>query len=100
MKSATKRLRRPLVELLGRAELLDAAGVHDGDAVAHRQCLLLVVGHVHERDADLGLDALELDLELAAKLEVERTERLVEQQHVGPVHERPGQRDALLLAAR
>ncbi len=100
MKSATNRRRRPLVQLLGRAELLDPAAVHDRDPVAHRQRLLLVVGHVHERDPDLGLDALELDLELAAKLEVERTERLVEEQDVGPVHERPGEGDALLLAAR
>ena len=80
-------------------ELLDLAGVHDRDPVAHRERLLLVVGHVHERDPDLGLDALELDLELAAELEVERAERLVEEQHVGPVHERPGERDPLLLAA-
>ena len=35
-----------------------------------------------------------------AQLQVERAERLVEQQHPGPVDERPGQRDALLLAAR
>ena len=82
MKSATNRRRRALVELLGRPELLDLAGVHDGDPVAHRERLFLVVGHVHEGDPDLGLDALELDLELAAQLEVERAERLVEEQHV------------------
>ncbi len=48
---------------------------------------------------DLGLDALELDLHLAAQLEVERAERLVEQQHLGVVDQRAGERDALLLAA-
>ena len=48
---------------------------------------------------DLGLDPLELDLHLPAQLEVERAERLVEQQHLGPVDERPGQGDPLLLAA-
>ena len=57
------------------------------------------MGHVYECDPDLGLDPLQLDLELAAKLEVKRTERLVEQQHVRPVHEGSCQRDALLLAA-
>ena len=55
--------------------------------------------HVHEGDADLGLDALELDLHLAAQLEVERTERLVEQEHVGLVDEGAGDGHALLLAA-
>ena len=99
MKSATNRVGRPLVELLGRAELLDLARVHDRDPVAHRQRLFLVVGHVDERDPDLGLDALELDLELRAELEVEGAERLVEEQHVRPVHERAGERDPLLLAA-
>ena len=54
---------------------------------------------VHEREADLGLDPLELELHLAAQLEVERAERLVEQQHLGTVDDRAGQRDALLLAA-
>ena len=48
---------------------------------------------------DLGLDPLELELHLPAQLEVEGAERLVEQQHLGPVDQRPGQRDPLLLAA-
>ena len=92
--------RRSLVELLRRAELLHPAGVHHRDPVAHRERLLLVVGHVHERDPDLGLDPLELHLELAPELEVERAERLVEEQDVGPVGEGSGERDPLLLAAR
>ena len=46
------------------------------------------------------LDALELDLHLLAQLEVERAERLVEEQDPGPVDERPGEGDALALAAR
>ena len=45
------------------------------------------------------LDLLELDLHLLAQLQVERAERLVEQQHARPVDERPGERDALPLAA-
>ena len=48
--------------------------------------------------ADLGLDPLELDLHLPPQLEVERTERLVEQQHLGLVDQGPGQGDPLLLA--
>ena len=81
MKPATNAFDGLLVDLLGRAELLDDAVVHDRDAVRHRERLLLVVRHVDERDPDLALDALELDLHLLAQLEVERAERLVEQQH-------------------
>ena len=43
--------------------------------------------------------ALQLDLHLLAQLEVERAERLVEQQHLGPVDEGAGEGDALALAA-
>ena len=88
-----------LVDLLGLGDLLDDALVHDRDPVRHRQRLLLVVGDVDERDPDLLLDPLELDLQALAQLQVERAERLVEQQHLGQVDDRAGQRDALLLAA-
>ena len=90
---------RALVEVGGRADLLDPAVVHHGDRVGHRHRLLLVVRDVHERDADLPLDALELDLQLLAQAQVERAERLVEQQRPRAVDERAGERDALLLAA-
>ena len=73
--------------------------VEHRDAVAHRERLVLVVGDEHERDADLALDRLQLDLHLLAELEVESAERLVEQQHRRPVDQRPGERDALALAA-
>ena len=46
------------------------------------------------------LDALQLELHLLAQLEVEGTERLVEEKHARPVHERPRERDPLLLPAR
>ena len=45
------------------------------------------------------VDALELDLQLAAQAQVQRAERLVEQQGLRAVDERAGERDALLLAA-
>jgi len=91
---------RLLVHLARRAELLDAAAVHDGDPVAHREGLVLVVRHVHEGRPELVLDALELELHLLAQLHVERAERFVEQERGRPVDERARERDALLLTAR
>ena len=58
------------------------------------------MGHVDERDPDLALELLELDLHLVAELAVERAERLVEEQHRRVVDQGPGQGDPLLLAAR
>ena len=89
---------RVLVDLGGRPDLLDAAAVEDREPVAHRQRLVLVVGHVDERDPDLALDSLQLDLHLLAELQVERAERLVEQEHLRSVDERAGERDALAAA--
>ena len=100
MNPATKRVAGAVVQVLGRAQLLDPAAVHDSDPIAHRERLFLVVGHVHEGDPDLDLDPLQFELELAPEFEVECAERLVEEQHRGPIDERPGERHALLLAAR
>ncbi|GAA3042698.1 hypothetical protein GCM10020000_22210 [Streptomyces olivoverticillatus] len=57
------------------------------------------MGDVDEGDADLGLDALELQLHLAAQLEVEGAEGLVQEQHLRVVDKRARDGDALLLAA-
>ena len=71
-----------VVDLAGRAELVDPALVHDRDAVGHGHRLLLVVRDHDEGDADVALDRLELDLHGLAELQVQRAERLVEQQHL------------------
>ena len=98
-KPATNADRRLLVDLGGAPTCSILPVVEDRDPVAHRQRLLLVVGDEDEGDADVALQALELDLHLLAQLEVEGAERLVEQQHLGLDDQGPGQRDALALAA-
>ena len=50
-----------LVDLRRRADLLDAADVHDRDPVAQAHGLGLVVGDVEKSDADLVVDEVELD---------------------------------------
>ena len=92
--------RGALVDVFGIADLFDLALRHHRDAVAHHERLFLVVRDVDERDADLALDAHELELHLLAELEVERAERFVEQEHGRLVDQRAGERDPLLLAAR
>ena len=99
MKSATNGGRGALVERARGVDLLDDAAVHDRDPVGHRQRLLLVVGDVDEGGAGALLDPLQLELHLAAQLQVEGAERLVEQQRGGAVDQRAGEGDALALAA-
>src|SRR6185436_8601621 len=94
-------------ELRGRAlengrgvvRLLDAAAVHDRDAIAHRERFLLVVRHEDERDAEIPLEVLELHLDFFAELLIERSEGLVEEQHLRLESQRPGEGDPLALTA-
>ena len=91
--------RRPLVDLGRRPHLLDPTGSHDGDAVGDRHRLLLVVGDVGDREAELALKPLDLVAHEHPEVGVEIRQRLVEEEHAGPHAQRAGQRDALLLAA-
>ena len=89
-----------MVDLLRRPDLLHPAVVHHGDPVGHGERLFLVVGHVDEGDPHLALDPLELDLHRLPELEIERAERLVQQEGAGIVDQRSRQRHPLLLPAR
>ena len=92
-----------LVHVRRRPNLLGPSLVEDGEPVTHRQRLFLVVRDIHEGDPDLThgtLDPLELDLHLLPQLQVERAERLVEEQHLGVVDQGARERDALALATR
>ena len=88
-----------IVDFTRRARLGDAAGMHDTDEIAHGERLLLVVGDEQKGDAKLALQGLQLELHRGSQLAVERRQRLVEQQHRGPVDDGAGKRHALLLAA-
>ena len=90
---------RLVVDVDRGADLLDAALAHDHDRVGHAQGFLLIVRNEDEGDAGGLLDVFELLLHVLAQLEVERGERLVEQQHLRPPHQGAGDRHALLLAA-
>ena len=85
---------------LGRgAALLDAAGVHHDDAVGDLERLLLVVGDEDRRHRQLLVELAEPAAEVAADGGVEGAEGLVEEEHRGLDGERPGEGDALALAA-
>ena len=90
---------RMVVDLGGGADLLEDAVLHDRDAVGHAQGLLLVVGDVDEGDAEPFLQPLQFDLHLAPELQVERAERLVQEEHFRLVDDGAGDGDALALPA-
>ena len=95
----TKSLAGCVVQLVGRADLLDRAVVDHHDLVGDLHRLLLVVGDEHRGDVHLVVQPAQPVAQLLADLRVERAERLVEQQHLRLDGERTGQRHALALAA-
>ena len=94
-----KPVHRLCVNVARGADLLDFAGAHHPDAVAHRQGFFLVMGDEDEGDSGFKLQALQLDLHFLAQLQVQCRQRLVQQQHLGLRGQRAGQCHALLLAA-
>ncbi|MEA5388906.1 hypothetical protein VB779_19040 [Haloarculaceae archaeon H-GB11] len=90
---------RLAVDVLGRPRLDGVAVVQHEQLVAHHQRGLEAVGNVDERHVQLDVEIGEFALEALLQDVVQRGERLVEQQDVGVVRQRAGQRDALLLPA-
>src|SRR5690606_31317749 len=93
-------VRRRLVDLPGRADLLDATVIQYGDPMPHAHRLDLIVRHIDRRRADLALEHLDLIARRGAHLRVQVGQGLVEQEDVRLAHQRPGEGDALPLATR
>jgi hypothetical protein len=86
-------------DLLGRADLLDDAVLHDDYAVAQGHGLGLVVGDV-DKGGVYPLPQLdELGAHLVAQLGVQVGERLVHQEHLGVADDGAAYGHALALAA-
>ncbi len=84
----------------GRADLLHAAVMHDGEAIGNRERLFLVVGDENRGEAQTPLERANFLAHFGAQLGIEIRERFVEQEHVGTNRQRAGDRHALLLTAR
>jgi hypothetical protein len=87
------------VDLARASGLHDAAALHDDDDVGEAHGLFLVVRDEHEGAAERAMQPAKLLLHGAAELQVESGERLIEEEHLRPHHEGPGERDALRLSA-
>ena len=97
--AADEEVHGPLVQLLGRRHLLELALAHDGDPVAHRHRLDLVVRDVDGRHAELVLEARDLGAHVDAELRVEVREGLVHEVRGRLADDRAAHRHPLALAA-
>jgi hypothetical protein len=79
--------------------LRDTASTHDRETIGHRERLLLIMGDIEHRHAEIALDAFDLALQLLTQLAVEGAERLVHQQNRRREHDGAREGHALLLPA-
>ena len=93
-------VRRAVVEVERRADLLDVAVAHDHDAIGHRHRLDLVVGDIDGRGPEPLVQGADLGPHRHPELGVEVRQRLVEQEHLGVAHDGPAHGDPLALPAR
>ena len=90
---------RLVVNILRGTDLLNLAFAHDHDGVGHTQGFLLIVGDKDEGDSRGFLDFFQFLLHILAQLQIESTQRLVQQQNLRLVDQRPGNGHTLLLTA-
>jgi hypothetical protein len=90
---------RVVVDLVGRALLLDAAVVHHHHAVCHFHGLFLVVGDEDAGHMHLVVQAAQPAAQFLAHLGIQRAKGLVQQQHFGLYGQGARQRDPLALPA-
>jgi hypothetical protein len=89
---------RPVVEHVGRGDLLQDAAAHHRHPVSHRHRLDLVVGDVQRGDPQVLLQAEDLRPGLHPQLGVEVGQRFVHQEGGRFPHDRPAHGDPLALA--
>ena len=94
------RMRRALVDVVLRADLDDLAEIHHRDAVGDVPHDRQVVRDEDVGQAEVALQRLEQVDHLRADRDVERRDRLVEDDQLRVQRERPRDADALPLAAR
>ena len=85
-------------QILWRADLYDAAALHDGDAIGQSDRLVQNMGDKDHCPGQLGLKAQNLVLQIGADQGVKRGKRLVQKPDIWVGGQRAGDTDALLLA--
>ena len=80
-------------------KLLYHARIQDGDTVAHRHRLHLIVGDIDECRPRRLVQSADLRPRLHPQFGVQIRERLVQQKHLWVAHQRAAQRHPLPLAA-
>ena len=91
---------RRVIDLLGRPHLFDPPPIHHGHQIRENQRLVMIVGHVHRRDAELPQQGLQIHAVFLPQRLVQAGERLVHQEERRVPRDAAAQGDPLLFTAR
>ena len=99
-KVCNKRVCRLVVDIDRSANLLNFTLTHNYDCIAQSESLLLVVRYIYKGDTECFVHLLQLHLHILAHLQVERSQRLVEQKHLRLIYDGTSDGYTLLLTSR
>src|SRR5690606_21514644 len=88
-----------VVDLLGRADLLNSSLVDHNNTVCHLHCFFLIVSHEDRRYMQLVVEPAQPTTQIFSHLGIKRTEWFVQQQYTWLDREGACQRNTLSLAA-
>ena len=89
-----------VIHIPGRADLMDPTVSHDGELVAQRHCLGLIMRDVEGRNTRSLVQASDLLAQLGPQLGIEVGQGLIKEEDFGISNESSSDGDALTLAAR
>ena len=89
---------RFIINIHRSTNLLNLALAHHHDGITQRKRLFLVMRYIHEGDAQLLVHFLQFHLHVLAHLQVERSQRFVQQQHFRLIHDGTRNSHTLLLS--
>ncbi|MMZ60793.1 hypothetical protein D1872_229070 [compost metagenome] len=77
--------------------MLHPTVIHNNDSIREHHRFLLIMCYIYERNAQAPLQMLQLRLQVFAKLQIQRSQRLIQQEHLWLIRDRTGYRNTLLL---
>ena len=94
-----KGIDRLVINILGCADLLNLALIHNNNGIRHWQSFFLVVSNINKGYAKLLLNIFQLTLHILSEFEVKGTQRLIQKEHMGFVSQCTSDSNTLLLTA-
>src|ERR1700722_2216242 len=91
---------RPIIQVLRRAQLLEAPMIHHADVIRQHQGFGLIMGDIDEGRTEGRLQLLQFNFHVLAQLQIERAQGFVQQQQGRLQDQAARDGDALPLAAR